>query len=141
MSESERNTREGGCLCRAIRYRLSTTAFDTGYCHCRLCRGASGAPVQAFATVTRPAFEITNGTPRCYRSTRFGQRWFCGDCGTQLYMQVDDEPDTVDVTVASLDDPDAVPPGFHIWHDSRIAWFETRDALPRFDAARPKPAA
>src|SRR5688572_21318067 len=106
MSEPQASTREGGCLCSAIRYRLHTAAFDTGYCHCRLCRGASGAPALVFATVTRSAFEIISGTPRCFRSTSFGRRWFCGDCGTQLYMQVDDEPDTVDVTVASLDDPD-----------------------------------
>ncbi len=42
-------------------------------------------------------------------------------------MQVDHQPDTIDFTVATLDDPDAAPPGFHIFHGSRIGWFETAD--------------
>jgi hypothetical protein len=25
----------------------------------------------------------------------------------------------------------AFPPDFHIWHESRITWFETSDTLPR----------
>ncbi len=142
MRESRATTpRDGGCLCGAVRYRLTAVRFDSGYCHCRLCRRASGAPALVFATMPLSALEITSGIPRSYRSTSFGQRWFCGDCGTQLYMRVDREPDSVDVTVASLDEPDAIPPAYHIWHASRIAWFKTRDALPRFDAARPKPAA
>mgnify|MGYP006201012255 CR=1 FL=1 len=37
----------------------------------------------------------------------------------------------------ALDDPDAVPPGFHIFHDSRIVWFETADDLPRHARFRP----
>jgi hypothetical protein len=131
-------TCEGGCLCGAVRYRLHAEPFDPGYCHCRLCRRASGAPVLVFASVPRVAFELVCGTPRRYRSSSFGERSFCGDCGTQLYMEVDHDPETVDVTVASLDDPDATPPEFHIWHASRIGWFETRDDLPRFHAARPK---
>ena len=37
----------------------------------------------------------------------------------------------------TLDQPDAVAPGFHIFHASRIAWFETADDLPRHERFRP----
>jgi hypothetical protein len=90
-----------------------------------------------FAAATCAAFEIVMGKPRSYASTSFGERWFCGDCGTQLAMRVAHEPDTIDVSVASLDDPHAVPPGFHIWISSRIRWFETKDDLRRYDGDRP----
>ncbi len=128
---------DGGCLCGAVRYRLLSKPFDSGYCHCSVCRRASGAPVLVFATVPRADFEFVCGTPRCYRSTPFGERWFCSDCGTQLCMQVDDEPDTTDFTVVSLDNPETAPPDFHIWHAERIDWFNTDDSLSRFAGRRP----
>lgn len=51
-------------------------------------------------------------------------------------MKVDHQPDTVDFTVATLDEPDAVAPGFHIFYASRIAWFQPGDALPRHNSFR-----
>lgn len=136
MSAMDTTIGDGGCLCGAVRYRLHSKPFEAGYCHCGLCRHASGAPVLVFATVPRGDFEFVRGTPRRYRSSSFGERWFCGDCGTQLSMQVDHEPDTTDFTVASLDDASAMQPGFHIWHASRIDWFHTQDTLPRFEGTR-----
>lgn len=128
---------EGGCLCGAIRYRLLSPPTDCGYCHCSLCRRASGAPVLLFATVPRQDMVILGGAPKRYRSSAFGARWFCGDCGTQLFMQVDGEPATTDFTVASLDAPEALRPGFHIWHGARLGWFDTGDTLQRFPRGRP----
>ena len=128
---------EGGCLCGAVRYRLRASPFDAGYCHCRLCQRSAGAPTLVFASVRKSDLEILSGSPRRYRSTSFGIRSFCPVCGTQLFMELDNDPGSVDFTVVSLDDPAAVPPGFHIWNGSRIAWFDTADALPRNEAARP----
>ena len=127
----------GGCLCGAVRYELTVPPSLVGYCHCTLCRHSAGAPVQVFATIPRGDLVFVRGMPRCYPSTSFGRRYFCGECGTQLCMQVDHEPDTMDVTVASMDDAEAVEPGFHIWHESRLPWFDTDDALPRHPHSRP----
>ncbi len=126
----------GGCACGALRYRLRSAPFDSGYCHCGICRRCSGAPVVVYATVPIEDFALVSGQPRRYRSTSFGERFFCGDCGTPLWMRVDHEPDTLDVTVASLDRPETAPPGFHIWHEARIDWFDVRDALPRHARSR-----
>jgi hypothetical protein len=128
---------DGGCLCGAIRYRLHATPFDAGYCHCTLCRRASGAPVLAFATVPLADLQWLRGDPGRYRSTDFGERGFCRDCGTPLFMRVGHQPDTIDFTIATLDQTDAVAPGFHIWRRSKVNWFETADQLPRFEEFRP----
>ena len=133
-------TREGGCLCGAVRYALRAEPTDASYCHCRLCQRAAGAPVLAFATIgPRAAFVTTRGDAARYRSSSFGERLFCRDSGTQLAIATDDAPDTLDITLASLDDPAAFMPQFHIWTESRIAWFDTDDALPRFPQGQPKP--
>jgi hypothetical protein len=140
MSSSEPFQLTGGCACGAVRYRLSAQPFDAGYCHCTTCRASSGAPVLAFASVPVEAFALTKGEPRRRRSSGFGERTFCGDCGAQLTMQVDHEPQTIDFTLASLDDPAAVVPQFHLWVQSRIGWFDTADALPRHQQSRPNTA-
>ena len=46
------------------------------------------------------------------------------------------DPTYVDVTLASLDDPAAFPPGCHAWTTSRVRWLEIGDELPRHAGAR-----
>ena len=121
---------EGGCLCGAVRYRIDAEPRSADYCHCRMCRRAAGAPVVARLTVTEDAFAWIKGEPALYRSSPNAERLFCPACGTQLVLR--DEPDYLDVTLASLDDPTAVRPSYHIWTASRIGWFDTSDDLPRY---------
>jgi hypothetical protein len=130
---------EGGCACGAVRYRLASAPFDTGWCHCRLCQLVSGAPAIAFSTVPAKDFVVIAGEDAVgtVALTAFGRRRFCTRCGTPLTIAVDYQPETIDFTVATLDDPDAVAPGFHIFRASKIAWFETADDLPRHGHFRP----
>jgi hypothetical protein len=127
----------GSCACGAVRYRLASAPFDAGYCHCENCRRSSGAPVLAFATVPLADFVVTRGAVRVRRSSAFGERGFCADCGTQLTMHVEHQPDTIDFTIASLDEPARVVPQFHLFFGSRIAWFDIDDGHPRHAALRP----
>jgi hypothetical protein len=48
-------------------------------------------------------------------------------CRSQLVFREIAEPDHLDVTLVSLDDPEAVRPSHHIWTSSRIGWFEVAD--------------
>ena len=52
-------------------------------------------------------------------------------------MKVDHQPETVDFSVATLDEPGKVRPGFHIFWGSRVNWLTTDDGLPKFDKFRP----
>ncbi|HEY1259343.1 MAG TPA: GFA family protein [Stellaceae bacterium] len=122
----------GGCLCGAVRYRIDAPPVEALYCHCRMCRHAHGAPVVAWLTVPADAFVVTAGAPVAYHSSARAVRHFCGICGTPLTWRAADNPQLVDVGIASLDVPEAVAPALHIWVESRIAWFETADDLPRY---------
>jgi hypothetical protein len=129
----------GGCACGAIRYELKSAPFDTGWCHCRICQLVSGAPAMVFSTVPAADLVFTAGAGAIgsVALTGFGRRRFCTHCGTPLAIEVDYQPETVDFTVATLDDPDRVAPGFHIFRASKVAWFETADDLPRHERFRP----
>jgi hypothetical protein len=126
----------GGCACGAIRYRIAGELFGCGYCHCRICQRSSGAPVLVFASVARDGFVVERGALKTRRSSDHGERSFCGDCGAQIAMRVDADPDFVDIAIATLDDPGSVPPHFHIWFENHISWFDTADALIRHPAGR-----
>lgn len=130
---------EGGCACGAVRYALESEPFDCGWCHCRTCQLNSGAPAMVFASVPAGHLVWTRGEAevKSFSSSSFGHRSFCGLCGTPFLMQVDHQPETVDFSVATLDEPERVMPGFHIFWASRIAWFEPKDSLPRHDRFRP----
>jgi hypothetical protein len=129
----------GGCLCGTVRYELKSAPFDCGWCHCRTCQLSSGTPAQAFASVKRGDWIATAGADsiRAVQSSSFGQRYFCGNCGTPLYVTVDHQPETLDFSVVTLDDPDAVPPEYHIFWSSKIGWFNLDDDLLRHDRFRP----
>ena len=129
----------GGCACRAVRYRLASAPFDAGWCHCRICQLVSGSLAMAFASVKDGDLIFTEGADKVksFKSSSFGRRIFCGECGTPIAMDVDHQPETTDFSLASLDEPDAVAPGFRIFYASRVAWAEPADDLPRYDRFRP----
>ncbi len=114
---------EGGCLCGAVRYGFEGAPQAVEWCHCRLCQKASGAPATAWATLSRAQFRFLRGEPAYYSSSPKARRGFCPLCGTQLTFEyLIDATDELDITVASLDQPDAFPPAVHIWASSRLAW-------------------
>lgn len=122
---------EGGCLCGALRYRLEPGPVNSAYCHCRMCQRASGAPALPWFTVAVDRFAYTAGVPAVYRSSSFAVREFCRRCGSPIVFRIDGET-CLDVTNISLDEPNLVPPTYHIWCMSKVAWFETTDDYPRY---------
>lgn len=123
---------EGGCLCGAVRYRLSGAAQATSNCHCDSCRRASGAPSVAWVVVRAADFAIVTGAPVGFRSSPPVVRTFCGKCGTPLTYRHDDSPGTIDVTTASLDSPERFPPTREIWLQHKIPWAPVNEALRLF---------
>lgn len=130
---------DGGCLCGAVRFRVSATPVRSGYCHCRFCQLNSGAPVVAWLEVPIDGFAYLAGTPGVYRSSPWGQREFCASCGSFLVYRNQDRPNTVSVNTASLADPARFPPTHHVFASRRICWFDTADDLPRYDEFAPSP--
>lgn len=132
---------EGGCLCAAVRYRVSGAALATSNCHCNSCRRASGAPSVAWGVFRSGDFAFIAGHPVAFRSSPPVVRTFCGRCGTPLTYQHDDSPGTIDVTTATLDSPERFPPTREIWLEHKLSWAPVNAALrhfPRSSLAQPR---
>jgi hypothetical protein len=129
--------REGGCSCGAVRYAVSgEPASGNTLCHCRDCRRAAGAPAMAWATWRRADFSWTRGRPVEYSSSPPVRRAFCGACGSALIYASEHEPETLDVTTVSLDDPEALPLEDHIWTSEGLSWMQVEDGRPHFRRRR-----
>lgn len=121
----------GGCLCGACRYEVQGPPLDAGFCHCRLCQRSAGAPVLAWGTWRAAAFRWTAGQAKAFASSAKARRFFCDACGTQMLFRVSLESQSIDITLASLDQPEQIKPEYHVWTASRLSWFDSADNLPR----------
>ena len=125
----------GGCFCGAVRFE-AREIFDTGYCHCSICRRFSGAPALAWANLPARSFRITRGSPKGFASSERWVRYFCAECGCPVFGRHPHPPeagsDLVCFSILSLNEPLQIRPSVHTWCSARMPWFDTTDDLPRF---------
>lgn len=123
--------RSGGCLCGGTRYELKTPPIDVGDCHCIDCRRASGAPFVTWGTVPRDGARVVSGE---LRRVAHAGRWrsFASCCGTPLFFEEAEDSATLDVTIASLDQPEPFPPQKAIWLEDHLPWVVLDPAVPHF---------
>ena len=132
MSERDYSERPltGGCQCGAVRYRITAAPVKPHICHCRMCQKASGAAFMAFAETDLSSFEWTRGEPAWFRSSEAVERGFCAACGTSLHFRYVGS-DRLDVSLASLDEPNAIVPTTEFGYESRVHWLDLLGSLPR----------
>lgn len=127
MSENH----QGGCLCGGLRYEFTAPLQDIAHCHCSTCRRSSGGIVTTWISVPLTSFRWLAGIPREYASSATCTRSFCPTCGAQLTLFTRLSPDSLDVTIATLDEPTLAPADRHIWVQSRLPWLHLDEHLPQ----------
>ena len=123
----------GGCLCRRIRFEVLEDPVLVGYCHCRFCQLATGAPLNAAVVYRKSAVRFSGEEPSLYTSSPISKRAFCGNCGTTLYtlQYGPDDAEFLPIRLGAMDHPEDFPPTMHYGIESRIPWLDLNDELPR----------
>jgi class 3 adenylate cyclase len=126
----------GGCLCRGVRFETWDEPILVGYCHCKFCQLATGAPLNAFVVYKKTAVRFLGDEPKIYKSSLIAVRGFCGNCGTALFTThyAPDEADYFSMRLATMDNPADFPPTVHYGVESQIPWLDINDDLPRMRA-------
>jgi hypothetical protein len=133
--EIKTNVLAGGCLCGTVRYEGSGEPYNITHCHCEDCRKSAGAPFVTWASFRRDNFRFTQGEPREIEWA--GRvRSFCPNCGTALTLMSGVDSNEIDITVATFDRPEIVPPADHTWTEDRLPWIKLADNLPQHVRAR-----
>lgn len=119
----------GGCQCGAVRYSIPVPKEGVHLCHCRMCQKAVGNAFAALAPVPMKTVKWTRGKPKYFRSSSEVDRGFCPTCGTPLTFRYRDGQ-RLNLTIGSLDTPEAVTPTVHYGTESWVAWLRLKDGLP-----------
>ena len=123
------------CLCGGVRIEISGKVGPVVYCHCSLCRKASGTAFAANADVRREYWTFISGEEliREYESSPEHFRAFCSRCGSPIYSRRPEAPDILRIRLGILEDDPQRRSLAHFWVGSKADWFEISDDLPQFE--------
>ena len=132
---------EGGCACRAIRYRVTHSPLIVHACHCRDCQRLTGGPFVINLWIESKFVEPNGVAPKSFRLAGGGGKhyhdvFFCGACGTTLWSRYHIVPsDCLFVRAGTLDTPEAVTPDVHIYTRSKLPWVALPEGVPAFQSS------
>lgn len=119
----------GGCLCGAVRYRVTGPLRPVIACHCTQCRKTSGHHVAA-TSAHRDDVAI-DGTVQWYSSSADARRGFCPTCGSNLFW--DGPGSHLSIFAGTLDGPTGLTLQGHIFCADKGDYYDITDDLPCAD--------
>ena len=131
MNETSKHL-DGGCMCGGIRYRVDGQHDYAGICHCDDCRRATGGAYVPWFGVKPDQFKVTRGEITEHESSPGTWRGFCERCGASLTFRGDDWND-IAITIASLDDPNAITPESNVFLSERLHWVRFNEDMRNYD--------
>lgn len=126
---------EGGCTCRAVRYRLMTKPMFVNCCHCTWCQRETGSAFAINAMIETDRVKILKGAPDVVltpSSSGKGQKIVrCSVCRVAVWSHYSGAGVKVAfVRAGTLDDPDLCPPDIHIFTSTKQKWVVLGDRVP-----------
>lgn len=119
-------------MCGDVRYRIKAAPTYAGICHCDDCRRATGGAYVPWIGTKYEDFEVTQGDIASYESSPGIQRGFCRRCGASLTFGGEGWNE-LGVTIASLDDPNAITPESNVFLSERLHWVRFNDDMRNYD--------
>ena len=118
---------EGGCDCRAVRYRMESAPLFVHCCHCRWCQRETGSAFALNAMIESERVidlgvesELIDTPSASGKGQRIAR---CPRCKIALWSHYAGAgPFVKFVRVGTLDQPDRVPPDIHIFTASKQPW-------------------
>ena len=128
------NAHTGSCLCGAVSYAFDTEPVAAVHCHCTDCQKATGS---GFATVFGLSMDdvALDGVSKLKYFTikapsgNSVSRAFCGECGSPMFTEAENNPGMLWIKAGSLDDSDWLAPTDACWTGSARSWAEANSAL------------
>lgn len=126
---------EGGCTCRAVRYRLEGAPLFVHCCHCRWCQRETGSAFALNAMIESDRVTLLCGAPeRVATPSNSGKGQAilrCPECRVAVWSHYAGAGDRVAfVRVGTLDQPDLLPPDIHIFTTSKQPWVVLPPGVP-----------
>jgi hypothetical protein len=128
---------EGGCDCKAVRYRLQTSPIIVHCCHCRWCQRETGASFALNAMIESDRVISLGIDPNIIDTpseSGAGQKIArCPKCMVAVWSNYSSAgPITCFIRVGTLDNPDLLAPDIHIFTASKQPWVIIPKNVPAF---------
>jgi hypothetical protein len=126
---------DGRCHCGAISYQAEIDPEKVAICHCVDCQALTGSPYRVTVFTDADAISHSGESPKCYVriGTSGGRRlnYFCGECGTPLFVTGEGEAAKVwGIRWGSIDQRAKLSPKRQIWCRSAMPWAQDISGLP-----------
>jgi hypothetical protein len=132
---------EGGCQCRAVRYRIVAGPLGIYACHCKDCQRASGTTHTLSMFMRRQDVQLLQGElvgyDKAADSGRMVRSCGCGQCGTRVWNEPLSFPEFLVVRPGTLDEMSWARPVGNIWTGSKAPWAEIDPAMVNFPGQPP----
>jgi hypothetical protein len=120
----------GSCLCGKVKYSISGQVGDIVHCHCKTCRKAHGSAFSSVAAVNDNDFTVSGSDNlNWFESSEGKRRYFCSNCGTQIYAKRANTQHVI-LRLGSLDDDPQSSEKNHIWVSEKASWYSINSQLP-----------
>lgn len=138
MPSEQDQSFEGGCACRAVRYRMTGAPMIVHCCHCRWCQRETGASFALNAMIEADRVVLLQGAPELVHTpsnSGKGQKIFrCPQCRIALWSNYAGAGDKARfVRVGTLDEPDRLPPDIHVFTASKQPWLPLPPGVPAME--------
>ena len=142
--DDARSGLEGGCACRAVRYRMLSAPLIVHACHCTECQRLSGGAFAVNALIESERLERLAGEPGAVPVSGTSGRpqtiFRCPGCEAALWSHYPGAGTKLAfVRVGTLDEPARLPPDIHIFTSTKLPWLELPEgalAVPEYYSAK-----
>jgi len=123
----------GSCLCGGVAYRADGPVHHASHCYCTMCQKQHGAAAGSYANVATAGYAIERGSELVteYASSEEGRRGFCRVCGSTLFWRSTASPDTIAVTLGTLEPPYDGPVERELFTETKPAWLPVQSQPDR----------
>jgi hypothetical protein len=130
------NSFEGGCACRAVRYRMTLRPMVVHGCHCTWCQRETGSAFAVNAVIESDRVTVQGEVEVIVTPSASGQGQRiarCAKCKVALWSNYAGAGASMRfVRVGTLDDPSRFPPDIHIFTSTRQPWVVLPPGVPAF---------
>lgn len=134
------DVKRGSCLCGSVRFEMTGKPFRVNHCHCSRCRKARGTANATNLLIALDGLRYTKGEELLtfyeVPDARTFAHVFCRVCGASM-PRLDQARAIAIVPMGAFDDDPGARPERHIFTESKAAWDQITDELPRFPGAAP----
>ena len=129
---------EGGCTCRAVRFRMMSKPLFVHCCHCTWCQRETGTAFALNAMIEADRVVLLSGDVEAVHTpsnSGKGQKITrCPKCHVALWSNYGGGGDAVRfVRVGTLLEPARIPPDIHIFTSTRQPWVVIPPGMPAVD--------